>query len=163
MHFPVFDAIRDQLVSDYNPARVEGDLDYERCAALHNAIVRHGWIASGRSPDDLPLETCWGSDEEGREADADRLQPSMIEFLKRAYNTELPDTEPLYNFQSRSYKFFYFLDGLVEPQGHEFYALLNDFGDFPGHYMTLYTPNDRLGSHAQGLMYDISLSTGTDN
>jgi len=152
MRFSVFDEVRDQLVSDDNPARVEGDLDYERCAALHNAIFKHGWTASGRSIDELPLTTCWEANEQEWEDNADRLQPSMIEFLKRAYNTELPDTKPLYNFQSRDYKFFYFLDGLAGPQGHEYYALLDDIGDFAGHYMTLYTPNDRLGSHAQGLM-----------
>lgn len=163
MRFSVFDDVRGQLVSDDNPPRAEGDLDYERCAALHNAVVEHGWTASGRSLDDLPLMTCWEADEQGWEDNTDQLQPSMIEFLKRAYNTELPDTEPLYNFQSRGYKFFYFLDGLIGPRGHETYDLLDDFGDFPGHYMTLYTPNDRSGSHAQGLMYDISSSPGTDN
>lgn len=152
MHFSVFDDVRDQLVSDDNPARDEGDLDYERCAVLHNAIVKHGWVAGGRSLDDLPLTTCWEADEEGWEDNTDRLQPSMIEFLKRAYDTALPDTTPLHNCASRQYKFFYFLSGLVWPQGHEFYALLDSIGDFPGHYMTLYTPNDDLGSHAQGLM-----------
>lgn len=152
MRFSVFDDVRDQLVSDDNPARVEGDLDYERCAALHNAIVKHGWTASGHSIDELPLTTCWEANEEEWEDNADRLQPSMIEFLKRAYDTELPDTEPLYNFQSRDYKFFYFLGGLIGPQGHEAYGLLDDIADYPGHYMTLYTPNDRLGSHAEGLM-----------
>lgn len=73
----------------------------------------------------------------------------MIEFLKRAYDTQLPETEPLYNFCSREYKFFYFLDGLVGPHGYEAY----NFEHIEGQYMTLYTPNDRLGSHAYGLMY----------
>jgi hypothetical protein len=152
MHFSVFDDVRDQLVSNDNPARDEGDLDYERCAALHNAIVKHGWIASGRSLDDLQLTSCWEANEEGWQADADRLQPSMIEFLKRAYNTELPDTEPWCKDVSRHYKFFYCLEGLARPQAHEVYALLDDIGDSPGHYMTLYTPNEDMGSHAQGLM-----------
>lgn len=92
MRFSVFDDVRDQLVSDDNPARVDGDLDYERCAALHNAIVKYGWTASGRLIDELPLTTCWEANEEEWEDNADRLQPSMIEFLKRAYDTELPDT-----------------------------------------------------------------------
>ena len=163
MRFPVFDEVRDQLVSHDKPARDAGDLDYERCAALHNAIVKHGWTASGRSLDNLPLTTCWQANEEGWEEDADRLHPSLIEFLKRAYNTELPDTEPLYNFMSRSYKFFFFLDGLIGPRGYEAYDLLDDIGDFPGHYLTLYTPNDDLGSHAQGLMYVISPTIDTND
>jgi hypothetical protein len=153
MIFPVFDSIRNQLVSEDNPARDGGDMDYERCAALHNAIVKHGWMASGHSLGDLPLKTCWQVNEEEWEEDANRLHPSMIEFLKRAYNTELPDTEPLYNFMSRIHKFFYFLDGLVGPQNREAFDL---------DAMTLYTANDDLGSHAQGLMYDTSLTTGTN-
>lgn len=47
MPFAIFDDVRHLLVSDENPAREEGDLDYKRCAALHNAIVKHGWTASG--------------------------------------------------------------------------------------------------------------------
>lgn len=54
---------------------------------------------------------------------------------------------------SRTYEFFYFLGGLIGPRAHEVYDLGEHLGDFPGHYMTLYTPNERLGSHAQGLMY----------
>jgi hypothetical protein len=154
MIFPVFDSVRDQLVSDDNPAREEGDLDFERCAALHNAIVKHGWTASGHSLDDLPLTTCWGANAEKWEEDADRLHPSMIEFLKRAYDTELPDSD---------YRFFYYLYGIIGPQGHESFTISDELGDFPSHYMTLYTPNDDLGSHAQGLMYDISPSFCTDD
>ena len=143
MRFPVFDDIRDRLVSNDNPARDEGEMDYERCAALHNAIVKHGWTAIRRALEDSPATTCWEADAADWEANADRLQPSMIEFLKRAYSTDLPET--------KSYAFFYFLEGLVGPQNHTFYDF-EMFEEFPGHYMTLYKPNDRLGSHAQGLM-----------
>ncbi|CAD0096769.1 unnamed protein product [Aureobasidium vineae] len=162
MRFLAFGEIRDRLVGDDNPARDGGDMDYERCAALHNAIVKHGWTASGRSLDDLPLTTCWEANEEDWEADASRLHPSMVEFLKRAYNTELPETEPIYNCVSREYKFFYFLEGLIGPQGHEVYDLGDHIGDHPGHYMTLYSPNNRLGSHAQGLMLETILSVYID-
>jgi hypothetical protein len=163
MIYPIFDSVRDQLVSEYNPARDEGDMDYERCAALHNAIVKHGWTASGHSLDNLPLTACWEANEEDWEDDVDRLHPSMIEFFKRAFDTDLPDTEPLYNFMSKDYKFFYFLSGLIGPQGYEAFDLADNFGDFPGHYLTLYTPNDGLGSHAQGLMYDHPPSISTGN
>jgi hypothetical protein len=162
MIFPAFDSVRHQLVSEDNPARDEGDMDYERCAALHNAIVKHGWIASGRSLDDLPLTTCWQANEEDWEEDVDRLHPSMIEFLKRAYNTDLPDTKPMYNFMSKDYKFFYYLSGLIGPRGYEAHDF-DAIGDFASHYMTLYTANDDLGSHAQGLMYDTPPNTGTNH
>ncbi|KAH0175194.1 hypothetical protein KCU67_g370, partial [Aureobasidium melanogenum] len=154
MPFAIFDDVRHLLVSHDNPAREEGDLDYERCAALHNAIVEHGWTASGRSPDNPPMVTAWEKDPHGWEQDIDRLHPSMIEFLKRAYDTNLPETEPIYDFVSREYKFFYFLEGLIGPQGYEAYHLVDLIGEFPGHYLTLYTPNDRLGSQAQGLIYN---------
>jgi len=152
MRSPIFDEIRDQLISDHNPARDGREMDYERCAALHNAIVKYGWTTSGRLLEDLPTTTCWQAAEEGWEQNADRIHPSMIEFLKRAYDTQLPETEPLYNFCSREYKFFYFLDGLIGPRGYEAYNFEHIEG-FSGQYMTLYTPNDRLGSHASGLMY----------
>ncbi|KAH0376888.1 hypothetical protein KCU92_g9559, partial [Aureobasidium melanogenum] len=155
MQLPVFDEVRDHLVSPDHPARDEGDLDYERCAALHNAIVKYAWTASGRSLEDLPLITCWEADADEWELDLDRLHPSMVEFLKRAYSTELPETELLHNGTSTEYKFFYFLEGLVGPHGHETPAYnYDDFEDYPGQYMTLYTPNDRLGSHPFGLVYD---------
>lgn len=112
----------------------------------------------GRSLDTLPTITAWEKDPNGWEKDIDRLHPSMVEFLKRAYDTELPETEPIYDFMSREYKFFYFLEGLVGPHGHEAPGYnYDEIEDFPGQYMTLYTVNDRLGSHPHGLVYDLSL------
>ncbi|KEQ62034.1 uncharacterized protein M437DRAFT_50844 [Aureobasidium melanogenum CBS 110374] len=155
MPFAIFDDVRHLLVGDANPAREEGGLDYERCAALHNAIVRHGWTACGRSLDTLPTVTAWEKDPDGWEQDVDRLHVSMVEFLKRAYDTEMPETEPIYDFMPREYRFFYFLEGLIGPHGHEA-PLYNydDIEDFPGQYMTLYTVNDQLGSHPHGLVYN---------
>ncbi|KAH0359670.1 hypothetical protein KCU65_g9837, partial [Aureobasidium melanogenum] len=124
-------------------------------AALHNAIVKHGWTASGRPLDELPTVTSWEKDPDGWEQDIDRLHPSMVEFLKRAHDTELPETEAIYDYMPREYKFFYLLEGLIGPHGHEA-PLYNydEIEDFPGQYMTLYTVNDRLGSHPRGLVYN---------
>lgn len=44
MPLAIFDDVRHLLVNDDNPAREEGDLDYERCAALHNAIVKYSGL-----------------------------------------------------------------------------------------------------------------------
>ncbi|KAH0046111.1 hypothetical protein KCU78_g137, partial [Aureobasidium melanogenum] len=101
MPFAIFDDVRHLLVSNDNPAREEGDLDYERCAALHNAIVKHGWTASGRSPDNPPMVTAWEKDPDGWEQDIDRLHPSMVEFLKRAYNQQTH--ECLVNFANTDF------------------------------------------------------------
>ncbi|KAG9662454.1 hypothetical protein KCU64_g1939, partial [Aureobasidium melanogenum] len=155
MPFAIFDDVRHLLVNDDNPAREEGNLGYERCAALHNAIVKYGWTASGRSLDDLPTVTAWGKDPDAWEEDIDRLHPSMVEFLKAAYDTGLPDTEQSYDGMPRDYKFFYFLEGLIGPHGHEAPGYnYDEFEDFPGQYMTLYTVNERLGSHPHGLIYN---------
>lgn len=77
IRLPIFDDVRDQLVSEDKPACDEGDMNYERCAALHNVIVRYGWTGSGRPLDDLPLTTCWEAKKEEWEDDTDVLQPSM--------------------------------------------------------------------------------------
>ncbi|KAH0279188.1 hypothetical protein KCU91_g1919, partial [Aureobasidium melanogenum] len=137
MPFAIFDDVRHLLVNEDNPAREEGNLDYERCAALHNAIVKHGWTASGRSLDDLPTVTAWGKDPDAWEEDIDRLHLSMVEFLKAAYDTGLPATEQSYDGMPRDYKFFYFLEGLIGPHGHEAPGYnYDEFEDFPGQYMT---------------------------
>ena len=36
--------IDDALISETNPARVDGTFDYERCARLHNYLVAYGWM-----------------------------------------------------------------------------------------------------------------------
>lgn len=35
------------LVSAISPARNDGTLDVERCATLHNFLVRYGWTGAG--------------------------------------------------------------------------------------------------------------------
>lgn len=68
---------------------VEG-MDFERCAALHNAIVRHAWSASGYSPDKISQTTWWeffSSPERTNAVDmeslSDSLHPSVRGFLER--------------------------------------------------------------------------------
>lgn len=41
--------VRHLRVSEACPVTsTNGHLDFERCAALHNATVKHGWVASGQ-------------------------------------------------------------------------------------------------------------------
>lgn len=50
---PLMD-IRDSLVVPANPPRDDGNLDWERCAKLHNFLVALGWMAAmGKETDDL--------------------------------------------------------------------------------------------------------------
>lgn len=117
MLFAIFDNIRHLLVGDENFGRDEGELDFERCAALHNATLRCG----GRRAVDFSMtcpQTLPGS-RTGWEVDLDHLHPSMIESLKRAHSTELPEAESIHNGTSTKCKIFYFLERLVGPHGHE--------------------------------------------
>lgn len=72
------------LVSQENPPRDDVDgMDSERCAALHNAILEHGWINSGRTAEAFQDQTETmlqriGSDERGR------LHPSLQAFFGEA-------------------------------------------------------------------------------
>ncbi|KAM0716072.1 hypothetical protein Q7P37_008586 [Cladosporium fusiforme] len=76
------DEVRHLLVSADNPSTsTDEHLDFERCAALHNAIAKHAWEAGGRDPADMPTRRTWTNETvpEGAES---RLHPDIIEFLK---------------------------------------------------------------------------------
>lgn len=51
---PAFEHI--PLVTDASPARDDGTLDFSRCAALHNFLVRYGWAGMGHSLSDVPRQ-----------------------------------------------------------------------------------------------------------
>jgi len=107
------EAVRHLRVSDNNPETSTNDgLDYERCSALHNAIVKHAWQAEGYDLADLPTTTWWQrSDYAPRLSEVQKHLPeSLVEFLKRALSPaadELPD--------SSRYYFFYFAQCLSPP------------------------------------------------
>lgn len=72
------------LVSPSNPPREDLDgMDSQRCTELHNAIFEHGWICSGRAPEEFYAESqTW----EGHYARGawDRFHPSVQAFLSGA-------------------------------------------------------------------------------
>ncbi|KAJ5637382.1 hypothetical protein N7490_007261 [Penicillium lividum] len=87
MDFSELPDITSLLVRPDNPPRddVEG-MDYARCAALHNYLVKYAWLAEGR-----PLATLNGNSTNfftvfGAEAEAlrPRLDPSLVAFLDTA-------------------------------------------------------------------------------
>ena len=77
--------VRHLLVTAENPeSSTEEHLDFERCSALHNAIVKHGWVAGGHDFADLQETYEWPpADECFRREALDRLHPDVIDFLKR--------------------------------------------------------------------------------
>jgi hypothetical protein len=118
-HYPTklssepFEDIQHLKVSFDNPETSTNDgLDFERCSALHNAIVRHAWQAQGYDLADLPSTTWWQrQDHADRLADVqEHLPESLVEFLKRVIcpaKEELPE--------STEHCFFCLSDCLASP------------------------------------------------
>jgi hypothetical protein len=119
------EAVRHLKVSIDNPeTSTNGGLDFERCSALHNAIVKHARQAEGYDPADLSSTTWWQrSDYAPRLHELQQHFPeSLIEFLKRALSPaaeDLPD--------SLRYHFFYLAEGLSRPE-----ALWSEVGENEG-------------------------------
>jgi hypothetical protein len=96
--------VRHLLVTIGNPESSTNEhLDFERCSALHNAIVKHGWVASGRDLADYQ-EAC------------ERLHPDVIEMLKRCID---PGPE--------AGDFFRFLAGM--PKGRLWWEWTEDYDE----------------------------------
>lgn len=130
------------LVTDTNPARDDGTIDFARCAALHNYIVQHGWLADNRSLDDLPRTTHWEANQEETEADGRRVDPSLQEFFKLALDNQ-------------EISFHFWVYGLFGPK--YMFESPSSFPENlegePDRVVTLYAANGLTG-HSAGLMYD---------
>lgn len=98
-------------VSLSNPptSSVEG-LDFERCSALHNAIIRHQWQARGYDLANMPTMTWWQIPQHTDHLDGvEKVLPqSLVQFLKRALDTEY--------WPEWSSTFFHFVQGLASPK-----------------------------------------------
>ena len=82
------DEVSHLRVSAENPVTSTDEyLDFERCAALHNAILKHGWMAGGRDWADAPSHPQW-TDETVPEGATENLHPDLIEFLKHCLALE---------------------------------------------------------------------------
>jgi len=141
------DAVHHLKVSRQNPptSSEEHGLDYERCSGLHNAIVRHGWLASGRELADLPPTTWWQRPENepcrstvGKGLDDSE---SLVEFLKRAL---VPGPCPN---ETDSECFFYGIHGLASAAD-----LDEDFGEYPEPWLALYKTDTEITEETKGFM-----------
>ena len=82
------DKVSHLRVSGENPVTsTDEHLDFERCAALHNAIFEHGWIPSGRDWADIQSHQFW-TDETVPEGAQEHLHADLTEFLKRCLTVE---------------------------------------------------------------------------
>lgn len=126
---PPLEAVRDlRETADNPPTSTDENMDFKRCSALHNAIVKHAWPAAGNDLAAMPNDTVWASDSSQQnleEMEAKVSSPSLREFLKRALVTE--------------HCFFDFLGGLtgygslwefVDPIEEEWVGLYSAGSDF---------------------------------
>ncbi|OBT73446.1 hypothetical protein VF21_07302 [Pseudogymnoascus sp. 05NY08] len=75
-------------VTPENPVREVDGMDWERCAALHNLILRLGWAVSGKPETEMPRETWWQTHITDLALEAEwsaRLSPTLKQFLQAAF------------------------------------------------------------------------------
>ncbi len=139
----------DFLVTPENPAREDGTLDHVRCAALHNKLVEHAWVAEGKSLDELERPSFFQHYGEDANEIMDRLDQSVVLFLKSIIvSDELPP--------------FFFWVECISPPGEMFSAQeMFPESEEPNRFLTLYATNPGLGGHSVGLVYDQKLHRAT--
>lgn len=124
-------------VTPENPVREVNGMDWERCAALHNLIIRLGWAVCGKPETEMPRETWWQTYITNPALETEwsaRLSPTLKQFIRAAFEPP-PDQS-----------FFYYVNGLSCPE-HLFTNCHEDEG-----IMCLYpAANPNMGSHPDGL------------
>lgn len=140
--------IEDELtwrVTTEHPARGLEGMDWERCAALHNLIIRLGWTGRGNSETELPEITWWQAKittEVLEEKWTQRLSPSLKLFLQTALD------------QPHDQNFFYYASGLSWPQ-----YLVNPLFEEDSHLCLYQMTNLSFSGHKDGLKYYRKLRT----
>ncbi|CAI7569143.1 unnamed protein product [Penicillium manginii] len=133
--------IKDALVSNENPARDNGTLDYERCARLHNYLVAYGWMARNkRDTPDLDALASARESEEDIAAIRNQLITPLNSFLDLIY-----DPEP---------EFFYWVDGLAMTPCDEYINDDNEMDNDKERFVIIYGTHMSMGSHCMGVIYD---------
>uniref|UniRef100_A0A093VAB0 S-adenosylmethionine synthase n=1 Tax=Talaromyces marneffei PM1 TaxID=1077442 RepID=A0A093VAB0_TALMA len=137
--------IDDALVSDSNPARNDGSLDYERCARLHNYLVAYSWMAyHQRDAQDLVELLIRPSFFERPRDDSEflrgRLDPGLISYLESIIMPKKGLSYWVENVQ-------------VTPADKYFFSEDNDL-DGKERFVALYGSWLEHGGHNVGLVYD---------
>lgn len=118
-----------------HPVVEKGTLDYKLCASLHNTIWKLAWM--GTIPDPYPdSPKTWWDHFHPPDTIASRLNPELIEFLKRAY------------YHPEISEFFYFLGALVPCDQLLDNSWFRDYGNDRFmflHYATNFKCGDELG------------------
>lgn len=125
------------LVTPDNPPRQTDSLDFERCAELHNAILEHGWLSSGRSAEDFQSQ-CTPFYERAAEVIDAKCDSSLKAFFQAAR-----DVPPGKN----DFNFFYNVSALDCAFGwHDYYTEDEDRA------LKLYTVSEGLYGDPDGLV-----------
>ncbi|KAK0792070.1 hypothetical protein LTR75_011559 [Friedmanniomyces endolithicus] len=99
---PLFAPIAKHRITPTNPPneKFSGDLDVDRCAALHNTLMLYGWISCGRPLASLKKASWWSR--HGSQSLLKILRPELVRFLGKIFDVE-------------GHCFFYHLRGLARP------------------------------------------------
>ncbi|KAL4902738.1 hypothetical protein BDW74DRAFT_169328 [Aspergillus multicolor] len=126
---------------DFGPV----SMDYERCAALHNEILTKAVRAGGGEMPSAPL-SWWEARAPPGEV-ADTLHPSLIEFLKRAWDEDVKPTRGC---------LFFFLGTLKLPEGffrdEEWFTADDPYE--PGRFLKLYQSSAFSFEDDGGIFFD---------
>jgi hypothetical protein len=138
--------VKQLKVSDSNPpTTIEDSLDYDRCSALHNAIVKHQWQANGHDLATLPTTTWWETPRFADQLDeiSKHLPECLVKFLQKALH---PQGDLAGNM-------FYTSPGLATPQ--ELWGELGEDMSDPASCIALYLTDYEISDPSiDGIVYD---------
>jgi hypothetical protein len=131
----------------------EEGMDSDRCAALHNAIVKYQWEASGYDLADIPTVTWWQTPEYASHLETmEKVLPeSLVRFLKQALHPEYwPDW---------SNNFFHHVQCLGSPEAmwREIGEEIPDDRESAGDRLALYMVDSEMkfsDETLDGVLYD---------
>jgi hypothetical protein len=141
-------------VSLSNPATSsEEGMDSNRCAALHNAIVKYQWEASGYDLAEIPTVTWWQTPRHASylETMEKVLPDSLVQFLKQALHPE--------HWPDWSNDFFHHVQCLASPKTmwREVGEEIPDGRESAGDRLALYMVDSEMkfsDETLDGLLYD---------
>jgi hypothetical protein len=121
-------------------------MDVDKCVALHNKILRLGYLGAGKSIEQFEQECIPWLDRFGDEIDevSEKLSPDLIAFLEGAC------------IGGDKHTFFFYVDGLHAPGNlFEMVECINSVSsdDDETRFVALYGMNLFPASHLCGLVY----------
>ncbi|KAI2622558.1 hypothetical protein GGR54DRAFT_599025 [Hypoxylon sp. NC1633] len=135
-------------VAKPNLPRDDDAMDAARCAALHNKLVEHAWIAEGLALEELDRRSYFQHHGDAANEIRGRLNPAVTSFLESIIVHEKLPT------------FFYWVEGIAPPDmmfpDEEMFS-----EDERDRFLLLYTTNIAIVGHSMGLIYDQKLHRAT--